>query len=216
MTDEELRRAERAIETGGAAARLKYARLLERAGHAADETLQALLPVLDRKTVRAELRSMAKEKRSLGVCRATIDQLVRSVKLAEVKEYLIAYANQGALQAKEMLDSLVHVARAIGGVPPEMKEIELACRKVLGMSMYEVVKIEMESRWGLSNLVHNVMDRRTGKRVMKFEGLVGEPTQEGEPSVPVGGDVKVELDPDGKHVVVQEASGATRRVPIKT
>ena len=212
-TDEELRRAERAVKTGGAAARVKYARLLGRAGHAADEVLHALLPALERKSVRAELRAMAKEKRSLGVSRATIDRLLPSVKLAEVQEYLIAYANQGTLAAQEMLDSLVHGARAIG-VLPGMNEIELACRGVLGMSMYDVVAFLRGDRHGLSDLVHEVFDRRTGKRIMKFEGLVGEPTQEGEPSVPVGGDVKVELDPDGKHVVVHDAAGNARRVPI--
>jgi hypothetical protein len=82
------------------------------------------------------------------------------------------------------------------------------------MSLYEVVTTAYETRYGLSNLVHEVFDRRTGKRVMKFEGLVGEPTNAGDPSVPMEGDVKVELDPDGKHVVVHDASGNTRRVPI--
>jgi hypothetical protein len=82
------------------------------------------------------------------------------------------------------------------------------------MSNYEVRTTAYESRYGMSNLVHEIVDRRTGKSVMKFEGLVGEATNAGDPSVPMGGDVKVELDADGKHVIVHEANGNTRRVPI--
>jgi hypothetical protein len=131
VSDDELRRAERAVaEGGGGEARLELSRVLARIGRTSDEVVRTLLPDLDDEVVLEEIALFARERACLDVSAETAGALVAGLEHAEVARYLKRFLETNPGAAMALLERVAE-KRPTRSARRRARTLEELCRKLV-------------------------------------------------------------------------------------